>query len=278
MIDYNLSTCHITFSARFQYRSDGGVQMHTHDSDYQIQVIYGGSATETINDIDFPVQEGDVVFIANKDRHAFSAGKEGLKSLELKFTTGQNMDFSRFKQKFQDSNHCLYNLFSRLVVEGLRKGLGYRSLCDALLVEILVNIDRICTYGTIEIPQSPSTSPFTCEGQASNIITEINTYIYRNLNKNFSLSMLAAGCGYNRDYIYRTIHKEFGVSAVQYINIIRFDQAKHLIEHSELSLSEIAWNLGFESIQYFSRFFKKHAGESPSAYSEKVRNTVRNEF
>ena len=92
------------------------------------------------------------------------------------------------------------------------------------------------------------------------------------------MSELAKGCGYNQDFLYRMIKKETGLTAIQFVNKVKYDQARKLIQHTELSLSEIAWNLGFGSLQYFSRFFREHAGISPSDYMSKVRNTVRIDY
>ena len=74
------------------------------------------------------------------------------------------------------------------------------------------------------------------------------------------------------------VKKETGMTAIQYISKLKYDQAKKMIQHTELSLSEIAWNLGFGSLQYFSRFFHEHSGLSPSEYMAKVRNTVRTDY
>ena len=74
------------------------------------------------------------------------------------------------------------------------------------------------------------------------------------------------------------IHRETGLSTIQYVNMIKFEQAKNLIQHTELSLSEISWNLGFESLQYFSKFFRQRASMTPSEYLNKTRNKVRTDY
>lgn len=56
------------------------------------------------------------------------------------------------------------------------------------------------------------------------------------------------------------------------------NRLRKLIQHTELSLSEIAWNLGFDTLQYFSKFFKEHAEISPSEYLEKTRHKVRTDY
>lgn len=273
--------CHVSAAGRFFYKSGGGVAHHKHVSDFQMQLIYEGDAVEYCGVKTISVKPGDVVFVSQGMNHSFVAGKEGVKALELKFTVDNDemrTRFSQFPVCFQDVDHQLYSCFLRVIMESQQRNISYRSMCDAILLEILVFSERICRFGSLINPDTPAVKTLSGERSLSPVVSAVNQYVYENLDRNFALEDLARGCGYNQDYIYRIIKKEFGISALQYINLIRFDQAKELIEHSELSLSEIAWNLGFESIQYFSRFFKKYSGMPPSEYLSKVRNTVRFEF
>ena len=272
--------CNITFSARFHYRANGGVGPHRHDHDYQVQLVYGGSASIVVNDKHYAVKEGDVVFIPQYAAHQFQAKKDGLKTLEVKFST-QDPEMlellSHIDHHFSVKDKQLYTLFGRIVEEGLHQSLGYKTMCDALLVESLTLMMRYCSNATPELEASRIKFPET-PASTSPAIQAANEYIFRHINTNFSIVDLAKGCGYNQDYLYRTIKKAFGISAIQYVNQLRFEQAKRLMEHTDLSLSEIAWNLGFDSIQYFSKFFRQHAGTSPTEYCNRVRNTVRIDY
>jgi len=60
--------------------------------------------------------------------------------------------------------------------------------------------------------------------------------------------------------------------------LVKFEHSLSLIQNTELSLSEVGWRLGFENLQYFSRFFKMHGGISPSEYISKVRHTTRTDY
>ncbi len=272
--------CNITFSARFHYRANGGVGPHHHDKDYQVQLIYGGTANIVVNDTHYAVKEGDVVFIPQSASHRFQAGREGMKTLEVKFSTQdpEMLDIlSHIDCYFSAKDKQLFDLFSRIVDEGLRQAPGYKIMCDALLIESLTVMMRYCSNATPANEQNQLKFPesTTCTSPA---IQAANEYIFRHINTNFSIVDLAKGCGYNQDYLYRTIKKAFGISAIQYVNKLRFEQAKRLMEHTDLSLSEIAWNLGFDSIQYFSKFFRQHAGTSPTEYCNRVRSSVRIDY
>lgn len=60
-----------------------------------------------------------------------------------------------------------------------------------------------------------------------------------------------------------------GTSPIEYSNQLKIDQARNMLLFTELNISEIAENLGFRSLYYFSRLFKKHTGQSPSDYRKK---------
>jgi len=57
---------------------------------------------------------------------------------------------------------------------------------------------------------------------------------------------------------------------LQYIHERIMLEAKRLLHYSDKSVKEIAFEVGYDNIQAFSRFFKKHEGISPSAFKEKI--------
>lgn len=229
------------------------------------------------NGCEYVLRSGDVVFIHKGATHDFNSDPlSGMKSIEVKFRCDDENLLSGVPVLFQDSDSQIFNLIQRIVSEGQRKRSGYRLMSDSLLMECLITMIRLTTDGSSAADPNDPVSGQT--ETRSPLRSAVDDYIYNNLSDNISLQELAAGCGYNQDYIYRVIHRETGLSTLQYINRIRFDEACRLILHSELSISEIAWNLGFGSIQYFSRFFRKYAGISPSEYLDEKRGIVKTRY
>lgn len=64
-------------------------------------------------------------------------------------------------------------------------------------------------------------------------------------------------------------------TALDYINGIRLEKAAALLKENDLNITEIALRCGFDSINYFSRLFKKYYNTTPTNYREHCRNRLR---
>jgi AraC-like DNA-binding protein len=98
------------------------------------------------------------------------------------------------------------------------------------------------------------------------IISRTLNYIEKNYRKPISLKDMArySHLGVSRfSQIFRT---QTGRSPINYLNHMRIEKARSLLVFSIMSISEITEYLGFSSIHYFSRMFKKHTGISPAKY------------
>ena len=67
-------------------------------------------------------------------------------------------------------------------------------------------------------------------------------------------------------------NKATAKSLREYINELRISDAKRLLKESSLSVTEIAFLIGFDSSNYFSEIFKKQVGISPLKYRKASRN------
>ena len=79
---------------------------------------------------------------------------------------------------------------------------------------------------------------------------------------------------YDYSYLSNLFSKSEGITIEKYIIKQKIEKAKELIKYNELSLSEIAYQLGYSSSQYFTNQFKKITKLTPSAY-KKSKNTNR---
>ena len=65
-----------------------------------------------------------------------------------------------------------------------------------------------------------------------------------------------------------TLKKETGKTTTEHLQLHLIEEAKNILLQPNKSISEVAFDLGFEYPQYFSRLFKKKEGISPTEYRE----------
>ena len=93
--------------------------------------------------------------------------------------------------------------------------------------------------------------------------------IHENISdSNFGSERLSQELHVSESQIYRKIKAITGKSTAVYIRSIRLQKGKELIQSTDKTISEIAYDVGFNDPSWFSRAFKEEFGYSPSAVSQ----------
>lgn len=77
----------------------------------------------------------------------------------------------------------------------------------------------------------------------------------------------------SRSHLSLLFNRHMGKSIREYINELRMTDAEFLLLNSDLTVSEIAFSVGFSDSNYFSLLFKKHTGVSPTKYKKQYKHT-----
>ncbi len=94
-----------------------------------------------------------------------------------------------------------------------------------------------------------------------------------NINKSnvdFTIKKLSKEMGLSRAQLYRKLNSMSNTSPVQFVRDVRLRYALNLIKERKLSISEIAYELGFSNPSYFAKCFKEKYGISPSKIKVEV--------
>ena len=91
-------------------------------------------------------------------------------------------------------------------------------------------------------------------------------YILENFTRKISLEEIAKKSGFSSPYFSTMFKEEMGENLSSYLNRLRVEKAKALLTDTDLSLSNIAQNCGFEDQSWFSKIFKHYTGISPGKY------------
>jgi transcriptional regulator GlxA family with amidase domain len=73
--------------------------------------------------------------------------------------------------------------------------------------------------------------------------------------------------GLSRAQLYRKLQSLTGRSVNEHLNAIRLEKARHLLKTSNMNISEVAYDVGFNDPKYFGRVFSEAFGQSPSEFA-----------
>jgi AraC family transcriptional activator of pobA len=87
-----------------------------------------------------------------------------------------------------------------------------------------------------------------------------------------TVNALASQLNLSSRYLSDMLKQETGKTAMDLIHIYLVNEAKNRLMGDDQSVSEIAYELGFENLPYFSRLFKKETGISPNQFKKQLVN------
>ena len=96
----------------------------------------------------------------------------------------------------------------------------------------------------------------------------IYDYIHENYDKNPNVNIIAENVNLSTPAFCRYFKKQTNMTFTDFVNNYRINQAKLLLLQNEC-ITEICFQVGFESLSYFNKLFKKYIGETPSAFKKK---------
>jgi AraC-like DNA-binding protein len=98
------------------------------------------------------------------------------------------------------------------------------------------------------------------------IIRRAKEYIERRKTEALSLGEVARALNVSPFYFCKLFKKATGLNFTEYLSRVRIEKAKGLLLNPNLRVSEIAYEVGFQSLTHFNRSFVRMAGSSPTAY------------
>ena len=102
------------------------------------------------------------------------------------------------------------------------------------------------------------------------LMNEITSYIQKNIYEPISIEEICSHFSISRSTLQTLFKKNLDQAPKQYINEEKMARAQQMILEEKYPITEIALMLGFSSIHYFSRKFKKRFGLAPSEFSQSV--------
>ncbi len=106
------------------------------------------------------------------------------------------------------------------------------------------------------------------------VIARAKQYIEEKHTEELSLGQVAKTVNTCTFYFCKIFKKATGLTFTKYLSRVRIEKAKHFLLNPNLRISEIAYEVGFQSLTHFNRVFKKIVGQSPTEYRARLPSTT----
>ena len=159
-------------------------------------------------------------------------------------------------------------------VKGLKTGADdyvtkpFNMIVLVLRIRKLIELSRYRQAANTTIDPTPSEIVITSLDEK--LIERAIKYVEDNISRSdLSVEKLSRELGMSRVHLYKKLLQITGKTPIEFIRVIRLKRAAQLLRESQLHVSEVAYEVGFNNPKYFSRYFKEEFGVLPSVYQEK---------
>ncbi len=106
------------------------------------------------------------------------------------------------------------------------------------------------------------------------LVQRARHFIEEHQGEDIGLSDVAKAVHASTFHFCKMFKKATGMTFTHYLSMVRVAKAKGMLANPQLRISEIAYEVGFNSLTHFNRMFRKLAGESPTTFRERVLHEV----
>ncbi|MFT4146268.1 MAG: AraC family transcriptional regulator [Mobilitalea sp.] len=262
---------------------DGCCPMHSHEF-IEIAYIVSGIGDHTVNGVTDIVGTGDLLLLGSNTSHMFTSrpGKPLIvynclfQPLSVEGALEESTDFidivykylNNFIQGREASNNFIKQkgfhiydigyIMEYMHKEYTNKKSGYRQIIKSELIKLLILIFR-------QYCETENQTKITPTYQQLIVENTVN-YLKKYYNQKVSCRHLAERAYLSPTHMSRIFKEITGYTIVQFLQQLRIEAACELLDNTNLSISEIASQVGYQDIKYFYRLFEHHRSLTPGIY------------
>ena len=221
--------------------------------------IVGGRGAVRNGDGVFEVGEGDLVVVEPYAVHQVLPDPELhlyclIPDLDFCTVNGLNGEGLSFPSLLRDAE--LLRRFDRTVAEYRQESPFREAGIRCSVLELMLDL---CRRYAAPRTDGPKIQP------SFEYIRKATDYIKENIGRKLTVDAVAASAGLSKYYFLRRFKETTGLTVVDYVNTLRCEYAKELLQTGQYSVKQTAGLCGFENLSYFTNVFKKYTGLLPSA-------------
>lgn len=267
----------------FEYTNKFYFSGESHDF-WEFIYVDKGSVDICMDDKQLTLKKGDIAFHQPNEFHKVSTyGQTAPNLVVISFATQSRlMDFFRCQILRTDQKERA--LLADILIEARKffasplddpyltemqpnteYPTGTKQLLKIHLEQFLIHL--VQRYSAEEVSEHLS-----CRQNTTEVFKRVTSYMENNISKHLTIEQICWDNMIGRTKLQKIFHAEVGIGIIDYFSKLKINAAKHMIRDGKLNFSQISEQLGYSSIHYFSRQFKKITGMSPSEYASSVKS------
>lgn len=259
--------------------SQQDVKLHSHNF-FEIVYVLEGSAIQTLEGFDSVVKQGDYFLIDYGSSHSYSKCRD-FKIINCLFmpeyidatlrgcTSFANLitnyliqfDYSILSKVpannvFTDTDGSIREFFESLLEEFVCRQAGYVEIMRCNLIKILVlSLRGLYVKNTHRHPATE----------------EIIKHVEENYARSVTLGELSEKLYFSLPYLCNRFQKDMGLSFSQYLQKVRIEKSCRLLAETNLSVTQIAQNVGYADTKHFGKVFKDITNMTPREFKREIK-------
>lgn len=178
--------------------------------------------------------------------------------IDRNFCEEFNLDTGEVVFQRQIQDHELGEKFKIINEEfHLQKSL-YKAKIKAAAMDLVISLYRNYTVAESSLSRQ-------IKNDKIEIIKKAIRYIQSNYTQAITITSISAEIGISKYYFCRIFKEITGYTTVSFLNIVKCNNAKKLLQSGKYGVEEAALLSGFDNLSYFSKTYKKHMGNLPSS-------------
>ena len=243
-------------------------EMHYHD-EIELLAVTEGELFCVVSGKSYRCQKGDVLFFSARIPHSTYLENSFCNYTLIQFRPehflGDSNNTGKYFNRFIRNadlpfailhNDELFEIIAKALAEQQKHAEAFEIYIKGAIFAIIA---LLCREGAL----SASNSVYSADIKK---ILPALSYIDENYAQNITLDDVAKAQNLNPSYFCRVFKRASGSSFVDYLNFVRICKSEKLIASGEKSILEVAGDVGFTSLSYFNRMFKRYKNCTPTEY------------
>lgn len=231
-------------------------KLHT---EYTVSLCTGGEGLYIIDGKKYAINSGDIAFFPKNTLRSYqNAPGKDWSYITINFyidALDGSDDFilNNINKFYRDVPYEISQLFKKFYAEWSGRSFGYRLKCRTIAQEIVLELIKLSNSTQFSVTYSKE-------------IERARKYIQSHIKDNIDFEKLISDSALSPTHFRRLFKKIVGYSPRDYYNYIKISLAKDMLKSRAFTVSEVAEEMGYSSVYYFSATFKKYFKVSPSNY------------